>query len=307
MAPGLTSLAVDKGTRVGIGGVADQRGRIRTFDMNPTSGPAPDGDGTDVGSVEQSVKATPPNNDFGPLQWGTTSGTQLFLLNNYTGNALPAGTVVGGANAGDFQTSSDGCTNTIVSNNAFCTMDVAFHPVSPGNGVKNAIVSFSVSPVELATLTGMATEYVSVAPTSHNFGSTQTGTPTGATAFVVTNAGPGTSGTFATTLAGPNASEFGITANTCAGQTLAALATCSVSVRFAPAAAGAKTATLNIIGTPGGTTSATLTGTATSPPPPPATNTGPTGQRAAALKKCKKKRSKQVRKKCKKKANRLPV
>jgi hypothetical protein len=108
-------------------------------------------------------------------------------------------------------------------------------------------------------------------------------------------------------LAGPNASEFGITANTCAGQTLAALATCTVSVRFAPATAGAKTATLNIIGTPGGTTSASLTGTATSPPPPPPAANTQTGQRSAALKKCKKKKSKQARKKCKKKANRLPV
>jgi hypothetical protein len=33
----------------------------------------------------------------------------------------------------------------------------------------------------------------------------------------------------------------------------------------------------------------------------------PTGQRAAALKKCKKKHSKKARKKCKKKAKRLPV
>jgi CSLREA domain-containing protein len=307
MAPGLGSFAVDKGTRVGIGGVADQRGFNRNFDMNPTSGPPPDGDGTDVGAVEQSVDAIPSPNDFGSLQWGTTSGTQLFLMHNRTGNALPAGTVLGGANAGDFQRSSDGCTNTSITNNTFCTMDVAFHPVSPGNGVRNASLSFSVSPVELATLTGTATEYVSVAPTAHNFGSTQTGTPTGATQFVVTNTGPGTSGTFATTLAGPNASEFGITANTCAGQTLAALATCTVSVRFAPATAGAKTATLNIIGTPGGTTSASLTGTATSPPPPPPAANTQTGQRSAALKKCKKKKSKQARKKCKKKANRLPV
>jgi CSLREA domain-containing protein len=301
MAPGIGSPAVDKGTAAGDS--TDQRGSgfIRTFDMNPANAD----DGTDVGAVEQSVKATPMLNDFGSLRWGTTSGTQLFLMNNYTGNDLPAGTVLGGANAGDFQTSTDGCTNTGVPNNTFCTLDVAFHPVSTGNGVKNAILSFSVSPVELATLTGTATEYVSVAPTSHNFGSTQTGTPTGATDFVVTNAGPGTSGTFATTLAGPNASEFGITANTCAGHTLAALATCTVSVRFAPATAGAKNATLKIIGTPGGTTSASLTGTATAAPAPPAA--GPTGQRSAALKKCKKKKDKQKRKKCKKKANRLPV
>jgi CSLREA domain-containing protein len=41
-------------------------------------------------------------------------------------------------------------------------------------------------------------------------------------------------------------------------------------------------------------------------PPPPAA-TGPTGQRAAALKKCKKKKSKAARKKCKKKAIKLPA
>jgi CSLREA domain-containing protein len=305
MAPGLTSLAVDQGTHNGIGGVADQRGFIRTFDMNPVNAD----DGTDVGAVEQSLSASGDTGDFGSLPWGATSDPQSFSVANHTGNPLPAGTVLGGANAGDFQTSSDSCTNTGVLNNTSCTLDVAFHPVSAGNGVRNASLALSVSPVQLVPLTGTATEYVSVAPTSHNFGSTQTGTPTGATEFVVTNAGPGTSGTFATTLAGPNASEFGITANTCAGQTLAALATCSVSVRFAPATAGTKTATLNIIGTPGGTTSATLTGTATAPAPPA---TGPTGQRAAALKKCKKKAKKQHwtktrLKKCKKKAKKLPV
>jgi CSLREA domain-containing protein len=41
--------------------------------------------------------------------------------------------------------------------------------------------------------------------------------------------------------------------------------------------------------------------------PPPATTAAPTGLRAAALKKCKKKRSKNARKKCRKRANALPV
>jgi phosphotransferase system HPr-like phosphotransfer protein len=43
------------------------------------------------------------------------------------------------------------------------------------------------------------------------------------------------------------------------------------------------------------------------PSPPPPAATGPTGQRAAALKKCKKKRSQKARKKCKRKAKRLPA
>jgi hypothetical protein len=43
------------------------------------------------------------------------------------------------------------------------------------------------------------------------------------------------------------------------------------------------------------------------PPTPPPPSPGVTGQRAAALKKCKKKHSRKARKKCKKKARRLPV
>jgi hypothetical protein len=47
-------------------------------------------------------------------------------------------------------------------------------------------------------------------------------------------------------------------------------------------------------------------GDETQEPAPPVCGQ-PTGQRAAALKKCKKKRSKKARKRCRRKANRLPV
>jgi len=43
------------------------------------------------------------------------------------------------------------------------------------------------------------------------------------------------------------------------------------------------------------------------PPPPSVSPPGPTGLRAAALKKCKKKTTSKARKKCKKKAKLLPV
>ncbi len=43
------------------------------------------------------------------------------------------------------------------------------------------------------------------------------------------------------------------------------------------------------------------------PPPPPPASTGPTGKRAAALAKCKKKHSRKARKRCRKKARALPA
>jgi ELWxxDGT repeat protein len=54
---------------------------------------------------------------------------------------------------------------------------------------------------------------------------------------------------------------------------------------------------------------ATVEGPAATVSAPPAAGAvaGPTGQRAAALKKCKKKKSKKARKKCRKKAKRLPI
>jgi CSLREA domain-containing protein len=310
-APGINSPAVDKGTANGA--LTDQRSFARTFDMNPSS--ATGGDGTDIGAFEQQIVLNPATTlPFGSQQWGTTSSSDTAFLRNRTGNNLTFGSLaLGGTNPGDFLLGGDSCSNLALGGNSICGVNVTFHPVSANNGAKTATLSFptDAAPTQSISVTGSATEYVSIAPTPHDFGSTQTGTPTGATQFVVTNAGPGISGTFATTLTGANASEFEVTGDTCAGQTLAALGTCSVSVRFAPATAGAKSASLNVTGTPGGTSSAALTGTGTAPPPPPPPPSpaaaAPTGQRAAALKKCKKKKTAKARKKCKKKANRLPV
>lgn len=313
MAPGINSPAVDAGSA--SGDTVDQRALPRTFDMDPTDVD----DGTDIGSFEQTIlkNPDPPSIDFGPQVWGTSTPEPVSLLNR-TGNSLtPAALAFSGLNPGDFLLNSDNCSNQPLVNNFSCTANAVFHPVSAGNGPRSASLSFptDVAPtasVGSVALTGSATEYISLVPTPKNFGSTEVGTPTGATQFTVTNAGPGTSGTLAAALTGANVSQFGITHDNCTGQTLGNLATCTVSVRFAPTSAGAKSARLNITGTPGGTQFSALTGTAIGPPPPTPTPTptatpGPTGQRAAALKKCKKKKNKQARNKCKKKAKKLPA
>ena len=258
MAPGVNSPAVDKGKnpQVGPDVAEDQRGFTRPFDMGPAN--ATGGDGTDVGAFEQVITASPTSKDFSSQQWGTTSPTQAFTLSNRTGNAFPAGSLaLGGTNPGDFQLSGDTCSNT--ANNANCGVNAAFAPVSPN--VSAALVALT------GTATGYTPASISVAPTTKDFGSTQAGTPTTATQFTVTNTGLDTSGTLATALNGANASEFGITQDNCNGQTLLGGGTCTVSVRFAPSTAGSDTASLNISGTPGGTTAAALSGSATEAPP----------------------------------------
>jgi hypothetical protein len=307
MAPGIDSPAVDKG--IAAGDPTDQRGLARTFDMGHTTTGF---DGTDIGAFEQTILKSD-DIDFGSQRWGSSTPSPVSLLNR-TGNSLtPGGLVFTGGNASDFLLSSDTCSNQPLANNFSCTANAVFHPVSAGNGARNASLSFPTNVAPTASvgsiaLTGGVTEYISLVPSPKDYGSTQVGTPTASTQFTVENAGPGTSGTLATTLTGANASEFEITQNSCASQTLGDDGTCTVSVRFAPASVGAKAASLNITATPGGTQSSALSGTATAVPAPPASTTpGPTGQQAAALKKCKKKKSAQARKKCKKKAKALPV
>jgi hypothetical protein len=307
MAPGFTSFAVDKG--IAAGDPTDQRGLPRTFDMGHT----PTGfDGTDIGAFEQTILKSPDEPadiPFGTQRWGTASGNQGVSVLNRTGNPITPGTLAfTGINPSDFQLNSDTCSNTVLANNFSCGANAVFHPISAGGALSASLdIPINVSPTESISVSGTATEFISLVPSPKDYGSTQVGTPTAATQFTVENAGPGTSGTLAVALTGANASEFGITGGTCDGVTLPDDGTCTVSVRFAPTSAGAKSATLAVTGTPGGTQSSALTGTATAPPPPPPnTATGPTGQRAAALKKCKKKKGR-ARTKCKKKANRLPV
>jgi hypothetical protein len=79
--------------------------------------------------------------------------------------------------------------------------------------------------------------------------------------FTVTNNGSVTSGTMATSLTGTDMGEFGVGTDTCNANTLGATLTCTVDVHFSPTSTGAKSATIQVVATPGGTASATLAGT----------------------------------------------
>lgn len=93
-----------------------------------------------------------------------------------------------------------------------------------------------------------------------DYGFAVAGTSSSAAMFSVTNAGTAASGSLSATLSGTNPSEFKITSDACSGATLTPGGHCAVGVDFAPASAGAKSATISIGAAPGGTVSATLTG-----------------------------------------------
>ena len=110
-----------------------------------------------------------------------------------------------------------------------------------------------------------AAAVLEIDPTSKAFGSLATGSASAGETFTVTNTGGSSSGTLQSFLSGTNPGQFHMSADTCDGVTLAPAATCTVQVAFQPTATGAKTASLKVSGAPGGTATASLTGTGLAP------------------------------------------
>jgi hypothetical protein len=147
----------------------------------------------------------------------------------------------------------------------------------------------------------------STAPTAIDFGYGAVGASSPPRTLTVTNTGQPTADLTISSVAlsGGNSGDFGIQNDTCSGESLGAGETCTVQATFTPTGAGARATALRFTDDAAGSPhDIALTGSGTVAQPP---TTGPTGERAAALKKCKKKRSAKARKRCRKRAKKLPV
>jgi hypothetical protein len=99
---------------------------------------------------------------------------------------------------------------------------------------------------------------VTLTPTSLAWGTVFYGATGAAKTATLKNAGTGTINITSVSVTGTNSSEFPISANTC-GSTLAAGASCSISVQFKPTAEGTQSATLSVVDS-GGTQTSALSG-----------------------------------------------
>ena len=113
---------------------------------------------------------------------------------------------------------------------------------------------------------GGSSPAISLSPAALTFASTTVGSTTAAQVVTIKNTGTATATLTSETITGTNASSFLKSATTC-GATLAASATCTVSVEFKPTAAGALAASLSVTDNATGspqTVGLTGTGAATS-------------------------------------------
>jgi hypothetical protein len=219
------------------------------------------------------VTLTPATLTFASTTVGSSAATQAIALKN-TGTAALSlngsgqGISITGANASSFsQTNTCG---TSVAAGATCSITVTFKPAAAGALSASVSVADNASgSPQTAALSGTgvaAAPAVTLTPATLTFASTAVGSSaatqaialknTGTAALSLNGSGQGIS------ITGANASSFSQT-NTC-GTSVAAGATCSITVTFKPTVAGPLSATVSVADNASGSPqTAALSGTGT--------------------------------------------
>jgi hypothetical protein len=237
----------------------------RNASLNVEAGPsaitaALSGTGTPAGDVTVSPTAA----SFGEARVGSQSAPTSFTLRNDTSHPVLLATTIEGAQASDFQNASHGCgTGDTLSPGSECLIDIVFAPTATGERAATLTVQAGATAMTVALSgTGTPAGSVTITPTMVSFGSFQVGDASGGMTFVIRN-DTGNARNLTAGITGAQAADFLITGlpDDCA-RTLEDGQTCSLSVRFAPAATGARNAMLTVEAN-GTTTSALLSGTGT--------------------------------------------
>jgi phosphatidylserine/phosphatidylglycerophosphate/cardiolipin synthase-like enzyme len=215
---------------------------------------------------------------------GQTSASQTLTLTN-SGTAtltLSAGSL-SGSGAADF-TATTNC-GTSLAASASCTFTIAFAPQSSGTLTATITLTDNASnSPQTVTLTGGGTAVPAATLTPAaglTFPSTTIGQTTPSQPLTLTNTGTAALSIAGIALGGTNPTDFAETSTCPTTTTLAAGASCQISVTFSPAAVASYSATLTVTdnsgNTAGSTQSVPLTGSGTAVPSPQATLTPTTG------------------------------
>ena len=208
------------------------------------------------------VALSPSSYNFGNQAVGTTSSAAPITLTN-TGNATLniTSVTIAGTNSGDF-TQTNNCGPTVAAG-ASCTLSVTFTPTVVGAETGVVTITDNASPATQTvslTGTGVATQMVSLSPASLTFPAQLVGTSSSAQSVTLSNTGSAALSITSITTSG----DFSQT-NTC-GSSLAASASCTLSVTFKPTATGTRTGAVTITdNAKPATQSVSLTGTGTAP------------------------------------------
>lgn len=217
-----------------------------------------------------SITPSPATLTFASAAEGSTSAAQtVTIANSGTATVTLTSETLTGTDASSFVISANSCTTSLYRGTS-CSVSIEFKPLAAGTlTAKLSLADNASGTPQTVTLTGTgAASAVTVSPTSLTFASTVKGTTTAAQTVTVKNTGTTSLTLSSETITGTDATSFLKSATTC-GSSLAAGASCTVSVEFKPAATGSLTAELSVADSASGspqTVSLTGTGTASSTP-----------------------------------------
>jgi hypothetical protein len=195
---------------------------------------------------------------------GISSSPQTVTLANPGGATLTISSITP---SGDF-TETDNCGTSLAANTS-CTISVTFTPTAIGPRTGSLTVTDNANPATQSTsLSGRGTAWgTNLSPTSLTFSGQMLGTSSSPQSVTLSNPANATLAISSITANG----DFSET-NTC-GTSLAANASCAISVTFTPTATGSRTGSLTVSDNANpATQSASLAGTGTAP----GTNLSPT-------------------------------
>ena len=186
---------------------------------------------------------------FGSQPIGTSSAAKSVTITN-SGTAAVTFTSIKltGGQADDYALSKT-CGSSLAVK-AACAVSVTFKPVSTGSKIASISIADNStgSPQTVAVggtgVTGSSGPIISLSTTALTFGDQSSGTTSSAKSVTLTNSGTASLSLSSIALAGSQADDFTLT-KTC-GSSLAAKASCTVSVTFKPVSAGAKSASISI-------------------------------------------------------------
>ena len=191
---------------------------------------------------------------FGPQNIGTTAPASAWNIYNEGTGATPltfSNFAITGTNAADFALSFNNCTGLSLTTGEACTLSATFTPSIVG--VETAAVQItddaSGSP-HLINLVGIGqaatSNALTLSRTELTFAPQNASTTSPAQVFNIYNYGTSPITFTGISLAGANASDFGISFNNC-GTTLAPNGSgCTVELTFTPTAAGPRSATVQV-------------------------------------------------------------
>ena len=206
------------------------------------------------------AKLAPTPLAFGTLAVGLTSPVKKVTLTNVGTTAITISSIaVTGAEAGDFPKTATTCGSSLAAA-ASCTVSLEFKPSTTGARSANLTVTDNAagSPQQVP-LSGTGTT-AELTPTSLSFGSVTVGASSAAKTVTLKNVGTAAITITSIAITGTDAGDFG-QIPTCASS-LAAGASCTISVTFKPTVTGARSATLKVTDSAAGSPQqVTLTGT----------------------------------------------